>query len=341
MNPPLEAVRIAVAGASSLRGKELRQWLEESDFPVAGIRLLDEEFVAGTLGEAAGEPVVIETVDEDSFERARFAFFAGSAGFSTRHGLNARNSGAVVIDMSGGLMSESSARAWIPALDSVLSSPTGKLAAGVPQSLFLVPSTPADIAISLSAALAPLEPARLAVTFFRPASERGQEAVEELEEQVVKLLSFQPIAQKIFDTQAGFNMLSSYGPGSTEKLDRVRASIVSEVQNYLAGRVPMPAIALVQAPVFYSYTFTAYAEFENAPAPADVVARLQEAGLKVTDTNDEPPTNVNVAGESRPVLGQPERDPSIENAIWFWGAADNMRVPAATAVTIAEKLLAS
>ncbi len=50
---------------------------------------------------------------------------------------------------------------------------------------------------------------------------------------------------------------------------------------------------------------------------------------------------MNVAGETRPVLGQPERDPGIEKGVWFWGAADNMRVPAATAVAIAEKLLAS
>lgn len=341
MTSPLEAVRVAVAGASSLRGKELRQWLEESDFPVAGIRLLDEEFVAGTLAEAAGEPVVIDTVKDDSFDRVRFAFFAGLAGFSARHAIKARNSGAVVIDLSGGLISEPSARAWIPSLDSALPAPVGKLPVGAPQSLFLVPSTPADVAISLSAALAPLEPASLAVTFFRPASERGQEAVEELEDQVVKLLSFQPIAQNVFDAQAGFNMLSSYGPGSAEKLGDVRASIVGEVRNYVAGRIPTPAIALVQAPVFYSYTFTACAEFQNPPALDELVMRLQEAGLKVADANDEPPTNVNVAGESRPVFGQPERDASIKNMVWFWGAADNMRVPAATAVAIAEKLLAS
>jgi len=61
----------------------------------------------------------------------------------------------------------------------------------------------------------------------------------------------------------------------------------------------------------------------------------------VTDANDEPPNNVNVAGESRPVLANPERDSSVETGLWIWGAADNMRVPAATAVAIAEKLLAS
>jgi aspartate-semialdehyde dehydrogenase len=98
MNPSSDAVRVAIAGAASLRGKELKIALEEANFPASEIRLLDEEIVAGTLTEAGGEPAVIETVDEDSFERVRFAFFTGSAAFSARHGGEARRAGATVID---------------------------------------------------------------------------------------------------------------------------------------------------------------------------------------------------------------------------------------------------
>ena len=225
--------------------------------------------MAGTLTDAAGEPAVIETVDEDSFERVRFAFFTGSAGFSARHGMEARRSGAAVIDLSGGLGAEPGVKPWIPVLDLVLPSPPGKTAAGEARSLFLVPSTPAQIAISISAALAPLGLEHLTLTIFRPASERGREAIEELETQVVKLLSFQPISQAIFDAQVGFNMLSRYGPESSEKLADVRAKIIGEVRNYLGGRAPMPAIALVQAPVFHAHAFTAYAEFKSAPALED------------------------------------------------------------------------
>jgi aspartate-semialdehyde dehydrogenase len=98
---------------------------------------------------------------------------------------------------------------------------------------------------------------------------------------------------------------------------------------------------LVQAPVFYSHAFTAYAEFKAAPDLDDLSDRLRTAGLKVARAKDEPPTNVNIVGEVRPVLRQPERDPGIETGVWLWGAADNLRVPAATAVAIAEQLLAS
>ena len=341
MTSSKEAVRVAIAGASSLLGKELNQLLEESKFPASDIRLVDEEFVAGTLTEAGGEPAVIETVSEDSFERVRFAFFTGSPQFTKRHAAEARRAGAVVIDLAGGLGSDANARLWIPALESALASPVVSALPGESQSLFVAPSAPSDAAISISAALAPAGLERLVVTILQPVSEYGAEAVEELESQVVKLLSFQPFSQIVFDAQVGFNMLSSYGPESGLKLADARARIANESQRYLAGRAPVPAIMLAQAPVFYSHAFTAYAEFKAAPALEDLAARLQGAGLSVARAKDEPPTNVNVVGETRPVLKQPERDPGIESGVWLWGAADNLRVPAATAIAIAGKLLAS
>src|SRR4029077_13792089 len=123
MTSSSEAVRVAIAGASSLLGKELNLWLEESNFPASEIRLVDEEFVAGTLTEAGGEPAIIETVTEESFERVRFAFFTGSPEFSKRHAEEARRAGAVVIDLSGGVGSDATDKPWIPMLDSVFSSP--------------------------------------------------------------------------------------------------------------------------------------------------------------------------------------------------------------------------
>jgi aspartate-semialdehyde dehydrogenase len=341
MTPPKESVRIAIAGASSLLGKELSLWIEEANFPSVDIRLLDEEIVAGTLTEAGGEPAVIETVTEDSFERVRFAFFTGSPEFSQRHAAEAQRAGAVVIDLSGGLGALAEAKLWIPSLDSILQSPPVALPPGKPQSIFVVPSAPSDAAISISAALASAGLERLAVTILQPVSERGADAIEEMESQVVKLLSFQPIGQTIFDVQVGFNMLSSYGPESRIKLADARTRISRESKKYLSGRAPVPAIMLVQAPVFHSHAFTCYAEFKSAPSLDDLAARLQCAGLKVARAKDEPPTNANVVGETRPVLRQPERDPSIETGVWLWGAADNLRVPAATAVSIAEKLLTS
>jgi aspartate-semialdehyde dehydrogenase len=341
MNHGYDAMRVVIAGAASLLAKELKDVLEQSSLAAAEIQLLDEELAAGTLTSSGDEPVVIQTINDDSFERARFVFFAGSPGFAEKYAPQAERSGALMIDLSGGLTSRTQARPWIAALDAALPAPPSHLAAGSVQSFYSIPSVTADIAISLSAALAPLGLSRLVITALQPVSEHGREAIEELENQVVNLLSFKPIGQTVFDAQVGFNLLTSFGEQSSFKLSDARARTVAETRRYLDGRLAMPAIALMQAPVFHSHGFTAFAEFASAPVLAEITHRLQQAGLKVAAQDDEPPNNVNVVEQSRPVVGQPQRDPGIENGVWLFGAADNLRVPAANAVALAEKLLAS
>src|SRR5713226_1842722 len=96
-----ESKRIVIAGASSLLGAELKSLLEESRFAGGGFRLVDEETAVGTLTEAAGEPAVIQPVEEGSFDKARFVFFTGSRELSDRKFRAALAAGAMVIDFTG------------------------------------------------------------------------------------------------------------------------------------------------------------------------------------------------------------------------------------------------
>src|ERR1700679_963950 len=115
-----KSTRVAIVGASSLRGKEVKLVLEDRNFPASEIILLDEPVLAGTLTEAGGEPTFIRALDEDSFEKAQFAFFAGSAKDAGRNWQAAQRSGARVIDMTGGIAATSHATTWIPSLEPVL-----------------------------------------------------------------------------------------------------------------------------------------------------------------------------------------------------------------------------
>src|SRR5215470_11252709 len=109
--------RIVIAGASSLLGAELKSLLEESRFAAADFRLLDEELAAGTLTEAGGEAAVIQAVEDGSFDRAKFAFFTGSADFTRANFAAARQAGAKIIDLSGAIVNDPIAAAWFPGLD--------------------------------------------------------------------------------------------------------------------------------------------------------------------------------------------------------------------------------
>ena len=338
---PEPTLRVAIAGATSLRGKDLKYWLEESGFPAGEIRLVDEEIAAGVLTEVAGEPTVVQSVNETSFEGLRFVFFAGSSAFAAQHGPRADRAGASVIDMTGGLWAGPRARPWIPRLDALISPPTPGSLPSDDYPTWVAPSTPGIVACSLAAAFAELSPSRLVIVFFHPVSERGDQGISELEGQTVKLLSFQPIPQQVFDTQVAFNLTNRWGAESKERLSDVRKAIAAEVQRYLAGRISLPAVMLVQAPVFYGHAFAAWAEFKDSVTEEALSAKLKSAGFNVVPPDNPSPSNLLAAGEVQPMITVPERDASLANGYWLWGAADNFRLANVNATQIAERLLAS
>lgn len=338
---PEHSLRVAIAGATSLRGKDLKYWLEEGGFPAGEIRLVDEELASGTLTEVAGEPAVVQSINESSFEGLRFVFFAGSPAFAAQHGPAADRAGASVIDMTGGVWAGPRARPWIPRLDALISPPD---AAALPDNNYhtwVAPSTPTIVACSLAAAFQELSPVRLALVFFQPVSERGDKGITELEGQTIKLLSFEPIPQGVFDTQVAFNLTARWGAESAERLSDTRTAITREVQRYLADRISPPAVTLVQASVFYGHAFAAWAEFKNVVSEEALTARLKSAGFSVVAPDEPSPSNLAAAGEAHALITVPERDANVAQGYWFWGAADNFRLASVNATQIAERLLAS
>jgi len=339
---PAVLYRVAIVGASSLLGKELKQVLEDRNFPASDVILLDESVVAGTLTEAGGEPTFIRALEEDSFEGARFVFFAGTPEDAERNWRTAQTAGATVIDLTGAISSSAATSAsisWIPALEPVLPPP----AAAAAPSVYSSPTAPVIVACTLAGGFAKFQPQRIVLLLFAPVSDRGQAGIEELESQTASLLSFREIDRTVFDAQVAFNLLARYGEASKPRIEDVRAAVARDVARYLAGRAPSPAIQLVQAPVFYGYAFAAYADLASS-SPAESFGQLEAAfaglGVKIAAPEDPSPTNVSVAGESEIHIARIEPDPSVPSGAWIWGVVDNLRLTATNAVRIAEELVA-
>ena len=333
--------RVAIVGASSLRGKELKLVLEERNFPSTDVVLLDTSVMAGTLTEAGGEPTFIHALEEDSFESVRFAFFAGSAADSEQNWETAQRAGATVIDMTGAVAATGKATTWIPSLSPSIPPRPGAGPNGARDLLpYYSPPAPVIVSCTLAAALGKFLPQRLSVLLFPPVSERDQPGIEELESQTANLLSFRPIDEPVFGAQVAFNLLSAYGEDAKPRLGDMRSAIARDVAYYLSGRAPVPAIQLVQAPVFYGYAFAAYAEFASPEPPEQLEASFANLGVRVGKAGDSAPTNVSVVGESEIQLARIEPDPSVASGVWIWGVADNLRLATTNAVRIGEELLA-
>ncbi len=183
--------------------------------------------------------------------------------------------------------------------------------------------------------------ARAVVHIFEPASERGTAGIEELQQQTVNLLSFQPVPKKVFDTQLAYALLAQFGPEAPVTLSDVEDRIERHLASLLdrLDGVPMPSLRLIQAPVFHGYSFSFWIEFEEGPAASDIEEAM--SGAMSNDAFDlrtgdlEAPNNVGVAGQSGIAVGAIAPDRNSANAFWIWAAMDNLRLAAESAAMIA------
>jgi aspartate-semialdehyde dehydrogenase len=335
MSPDRNSQRIVLAGASSLLGGELKTLVEESRFAGWDLRLVDEENVAGTLTEAGGEAAVIQRVEEDTFRGAKYAFLAGSTTFGKICLGPAREAGATIIDFTHATLSDPDATPWFPKIEAL----TGKSVAKNAKT-FGVFSAGGTAAASLALVLQKFGLQRLVAFMFRPVSETGRKGIEELETQTSQLLSFQSIGSQIFGVQTAFNLLPRFGVESKEDLQREGLEIRAEVAAAV-GDVNEDAkisLNLVHAPVFYGLTFSAWADLGEGVDAAKLIAACREAGWVVAGDDEAGPSNVSVAGESQLFMSEPRADLSRAGAWWFWGAADNLRLPAASGIKLADWL---
>ena len=326
-----ESHRIVIAGASSLLGAELKSLLEESKFAAWDFRLLDEEDAAGTLTEAGGEAALIQLVEEGSFEKARFTFFCGSPKFTLANLVAAMKTGTV-IDLSGETIERGLSTLWFPA--------GGEVKPALPvddKPVYAVPTAAATFVSALALGLAPIGLKRLIVNCALPVSEAGRAGIEELETQTSQLLSFQTVGKPVFDTQVAFTVLDRFGSGSSLSLAAARRRIRAEVKTCLGTKVVRPAVQVMHAPVFYGTVFSAWAELDKGATCQRILDASKNAGFFITQES-ESPSNVSAAGEAVIQLGMPEPEPAQVGSWWLWGAVDNIRLPAANAVKLAEKL---
>ena len=330
--------KIAIAGASTLVGRELKEALSESPLAAANITLLDEEEAHGQLDQVGDEITFVHAIAPDAFERIDFTFFCGSQELTRKHWREALRAGSTVLDLSGALDQETGVVVRAPWL--------GFEAAAV--DLFtpaVVPAHPAALALALLLErLQQAAPVRfVAATLLQPASEFGRAALDELHQQTVSLLSFQGLPRELYDAQAAYNLLAGLGEGAKVSLSSAEARIRRHYDALSAGRWPTLALQVIHAPVFHGHTFSIAVELEH---PVEIAA-LEEAlsgghvDLVLEDTDS--PSNLAATGQNDVLVRMRaeahsetgHRNPNLASRLWLWAASDNLRLQAQNAVECA------
>jgi aspartate-semialdehyde dehydrogenase len=326
--------KIAIAGASSLLGRELKEALSESPLAAANFVLLDEEEAQGQLDQVGDEVTFVRAIEADSFEKADFTFFAGPEALTRKHWRTALRAGSTVLDLSGALDQETGVLVRAPWL--------GTENATV--DLFtpaVVPAHPAALALAMVLErLQQAAPVKFAAaTVLEPASAFGRAAMDELHQQTVSLLSFQGLPRAVYDAQAAYNLLSGLGESATINLVAEEARIRRHYEALGQGRWPTLALQVIHAPVFHGHAFSIVVTLERA---VDIVALEEALGgehvdLVMEDTDS--PSNLAATGQNDVLVRlRPEKDgrnPNQAGRLWVWAASDNLRLHAQNAVECA------
>jgi aspartate-semialdehyde dehydrogenase len=326
--------RVAIVGAATLKGKEIAEILRDRNFPAIDIRLLDDDESLGRLEALGDEMSFIQSVRAEQFDHVDFTFFASDPHCTRENWKVARDLGNTIVDASYTLEDEPRAAVRSPWIERQSGRPVVPELQPGP----VVVAHPAATVLALLALRAG-KIQRMIATVCEPASERGQKGMDELHEQTVNLLSFQELPKNIYDTQIAFNMVTRYGPRSVSPLYEVSERIRKHYRKIAPG-LAEPSLFVVQAPIFHGHAFAVYFETETPVTVDEFSHRLSGDHIVIAQNPDDAPTNVNAAGQGD-ILVSLARDPSRENGVWLWAAADNLRICALTAVECAESMTAS
>ncbi len=330
--------RVAIVGAATLKGRELKEVLTDRNFPAQDTRLLDDEESLGQLEAVGEEPTFIQSVLPEHLENVDFTFFATEETFTRNSWQMARKAGSDIIDLSYALENEPGAVLRAPWIERELGTAPPLDFTEAP----VVTAHPAAVVLALLILRAQKigKIAHAAATVFEPASEHGRRGMDELHEQTVNLLSFQQLPKAVFDTQVAFNLLDRYGEKSARTLASVESRILRHFQAIVQGKAAVPSLMLLQAPIFHGHAFSLYIELDTPAQLEELTAAISGEHVDVLQGADESPSNVNAAGQEQ-VQVFVRSDAQHPNGFWIWAASDNLRIAALSAVECAENLIAS
>ncbi|MFZ0704535.1 MAG: Asd/ArgC dimerization domain-containing protein [Candidatus Korobacteraceae bacterium] len=331
-----DAFRLAIVGAATLKGRELKEVLAEHNFPAYDTRLLDDEESLGQVDSVGDEPTFIQTVMPEHLENVDFTFFTADDAYTRSSWQMARTAGSDIIDLSYALEGLEGVSLRAPWVERELGTTPSIDFGGAP----VVVAHPAAMVLALLLLrIQKVNPVKSAVvTVFEPASEHGRRGMDELHEQTVNLLSFQQLPRSVFDVQVAFNLIDRLGEKSLPPLASVEERILRHFRAIVGDKVVVPSLMLLQAPIFHGHAFSVYIEMTNPMKLEQANEALAGSHVEITQGFEDAPSNVNAAGQEQIQVAL-RKDPGHSNGLWLWAASDNLRVGAVAAVECAEGLI--
>ncbi|XXJ20037.1 aspartate-semialdehyde dehydrogenase [Desulfovibrio caledoniensis] len=327
---------VAVCGATGAVGQEMLKVLEQRDFPYSKVIPLASARSVGKKVECKGEELTVQELTEDSFEGVDIALFSAGGSISEKFAPIAAKAGCVVVDNSSAWRMNDECPLVVPEVN--------------PHDLDWhkgIIANPNCSTIQMMVALKPIHDEakikRVVVSTYQAVSGTGHKAIEELENQVRRLMSGQPVVADVYPHQIAFNCLPHIDVFMDNGYTKEEMKMVNETVKIMGDPSIKVTATCVRVPVFYGHSESVNIETELKLTADDVRALLAKApGVTVEDYPEKLiyPMAINASGEDDTYVGRIREDETIENGINMWVVSDNIRKGAAlNTVQIAETLI--
>lgn len=333
-----EKYNVAVVGATGAVGEQMREVLEEREFPVGELRLLASERSAGQFLPFHDKQLRVGVLNEDSFRDIDIALFSAGGSISDKFAPIAVAAGGVVIDNTARFRMEPDVPLVVPEVNA------NEIATYKSRGVIANPNCST---IQMVVALKPIHDAarikRVVVSTYQSVSGAGRRAMEELSQQVSALYNGKELEMEKFPHQIAFNCIPHIDVFVEGGYTKEEMKMINETRRILGEPSMRVTATTVRVPVFCSHSESINVETEKKLTAADVKAILREApGVIVADEpeNNVYPTPIEAVGKDATYVGRIREDDSVANGINLWVVADNLRKGAAlNAVQIAEILI--
>ena len=333
-----EKYNIAIVGATGAVGEQMREVLEERQFPVGELRLLASERSVGQFLPFQSRQLPVEVLKADSFKGIDIGLFSAGGSVSAEFAPMAVAAGTVVVDNTSVFRME-------PDIPLVVPEVNGKEIANYKSRGII--ANPNCSTIQMVVALKPIHDAarikRVVVSTYQSVSGAGRKAMEELSQQVAALFNGKEIEKVKFPHQIAFNCIPHIDVFMDGGYTKEEWKMIEETRKIL-GEPSLPVTATtVRVPVFCSHSESVNVETYVKLSANEARRILREApGVIVADEpeNNVYPMAIDAAGKDATFVGRIREDKSIANGLNLWVVSDNLRKGAAlNAVQIAEILI--
>ncbi len=331
---------VAILGATGVVGTQMRQCLEERDFPVKKLIPLASAHSAGKKLTFKGEEVEVQEAKPEAFEGADIVLGAVGDDLAKELLPEAARRGAVVVDNSHAFRLDPDVPLVIPEINAedIANHPRNIIAnPNCATIIGLVPTYPLHKVAGLK---------RMIVSTYQAASGAGMPGLRELQREMGVLANGGEMGDTApFAYQLAANLIPQIGSFK----DEAYTSEEWKMQNEGRKIMHLPEVRVnctcVRVPVMRSHSESITCEFERPISPDEAREILASApGVKVVDdpANLGYPMPLDTSDQDLVYVGRIRRDlsaPDGVNSLTFWCCGDQIRKGAATnAVQIAELL---